>query len=100
MVSGSVLNKVFSSDVDDEIYSTLQFANGAYGQLATNWSDESYRKMSVKVSIWGTNGRINVTARSCRSTFARCPSPARAWCPAGITLHHGADAAGMVLRQR
>jgi len=59
-VSGSTLNSVFSNDVDDEIYSTFQFAKGFYGQLATNWSDESLRKMSVKVSIWGTNGRINV----------------------------------------
>ena len=59
-VSGSVLNRVFSSDVDDEVYSTLQYRDGVYGQLATNWSDESYRKMSVKISIWGSNGRINV----------------------------------------
>jgi scyllo-inositol 2-dehydrogenase (NADP+) len=59
-VSGSVLNSVFSNDVDDEIYSTFQFTKGFYGQLATNWSDESLRKMSVKVSIWGSNGRINV----------------------------------------
>jgi scyllo-inositol 2-dehydrogenase (NADP+) len=59
-VSGTVLNSVFSSVVDDEIYATLQFAPGFYGQLATNWSDESVRKMSVKVAIWGSNGRINV----------------------------------------
>src|SRR5665213_1450807 len=59
-VSGTVLNSVFSSDVDDEIYSTFHFADGAKGQLATNWSDESFRKMSVKLSLWGTKGRINV----------------------------------------
>jgi scyllo-inositol 2-dehydrogenase (NADP+) len=59
-VSGTVLNSVFSSDVDDEIYSTFQFGEGFFGQLATNWSDESFRKMSVKLSIWGENGRINV----------------------------------------
>ena len=59
-VSGTVLNSVFSSDVDDEIYSTFQFGEGFYGQLATNWSDESFRKMSVKLSFWGDNGRINV----------------------------------------
>jgi len=59
-VSGTVLNSVFSGDVDDEIYATLQFAPGFYGQLATNWSDESFRKMSVKVALWGSNGRINV----------------------------------------
>jgi scyllo-inositol 2-dehydrogenase (NADP+) len=59
-VSGTVLNSVFSSDVDDEIYSTFHFSNAFKGQLATNWSDETYRKMSVKLSLWGTNGRMNV----------------------------------------
>jgi scyllo-inositol 2-dehydrogenase (NADP+) len=59
-VAGTVLNSVFSSDIDDEIYATFKFAEGFSGQLATNWSDESFRKMSVKVSIWGANGRINV----------------------------------------
>lgn len=59
-VAGTVLNSVFSSDVDDEIYATFRFAAGFSGQLATNWSDESFRKMSVKLSIWGTNGRLNV----------------------------------------
>jgi scyllo-inositol 2-dehydrogenase (NADP+) len=59
-VSGTVLNSVFSSDVDDEIYSTFHFTKGVKGQLATNWSDETFRKMSVKLSFWGTNGRINV----------------------------------------
>jgi predicted dehydrogenase len=59
-VSGSVLNSIFSNDVDDEIYSTFQFSTSLYGQLATNWSDESFRKMSLKLSFWGSNGRINV----------------------------------------
>jgi len=59
-VSGTVFNSVFSSNVDDELYSTFHFADGIHGQLATNWSDESYRKMSMKISLWGTNGRINV----------------------------------------
>ena len=59
-VSGTALNSVFSSDVDDEIYATFQFADGFFGQLATNWSDESLRKMSMKMSIWGANGRMNV----------------------------------------
>jgi predicted dehydrogenase len=59
-VSGTVLNSVFSSDVDDEIYATLHYSDKLYGQLATNWSDESYRKMSVRLCFWGSNGRINV----------------------------------------
>jgi predicted dehydrogenase len=59
-VSGTTFNSVFSSNVDDELYSTFHFAEGIHGQLATNWSDESFRKMSMKISLWGSNGRINV----------------------------------------
>jgi predicted dehydrogenase len=57
-VSGAVLNRVFSADVDDEVYATLDYGQGVKGQLAANWSDDSFRKMSLKVSIWGTEGRI------------------------------------------
>lgn len=57
-VGGSVLNSVFSKNTDDEVYGTLFFGNGFTAQLSVNWSDESYRKMSTKITIWGTNGRI------------------------------------------
>lgn len=59
-VGGTVLNKIFSSDVDDEVYSTLYFSGGATGQLATNWSDESFRKMSMQITFWGDNGRMRI----------------------------------------
>ncbi len=74
-VSGTVLNSVFSSDVDDEIYATLQFAAGFYGQLATNWSDESFRKMSVRVSLWGSIGRINVDRQELQVYVRSLPDP-------------------------
>jgi predicted dehydrogenase len=80
-VSGSVLNNVFSNDVDDEIYSTFQFAKGFYGQLATNWSDESFRKMSVKLSIWGTNGRINVDRQELQVYLRSLPEPIDGFAP-------------------
>jgi scyllo-inositol 2-dehydrogenase (NADP+) len=57
-VRGTVLNRVFSADVEDEVYSTLFYGDGATGQLLANWSDESNRKMSMKVSIWGEGGKI------------------------------------------
>jgi predicted dehydrogenase len=57
-VGGSVLGKVFSRDTDDEVYGTLYFEGGRTAQLSVNWSDESYRKMSTKISIWGTKGRV------------------------------------------
>ena len=51
-----MLNSVFSRDVEDEVYCTLNYLDGATGQLCVNWSDESLRKMSTKVTVWGTNG--------------------------------------------
>jgi predicted dehydrogenase len=57
-VGGSVLGKIFSRDTDDEVYGTLYFDDGKTAQLSVNWSDESYRKMSTKITIWGTKGRI------------------------------------------
>lgn len=59
-VGGTVLNKIFSRDVDDEVYSTLFFADGMTGQVAANWSDDSYRKMSTKITVSGLNGRLVV----------------------------------------
>jgi predicted dehydrogenase len=64
--SGIVRSSVFSRDVDDEVYATLEFAAGASGQLSVNWSDESFRKMSTKVSVWGTNGRIVADRQECQ----------------------------------
>jgi len=73
-VSGTVLNRIFSNDVEDEIYSTFQFDKRFYGQLATNWSDDSYRKMSLKLSIWGTNGRINVDRQEVQIYIRKPPN--------------------------
>jgi scyllo-inositol 2-dehydrogenase (NADP+) len=59
-VAGSQLKSMFSAEVDDEVYSTLHFGAGITGQLSVNWSDESVRKMSTKISIWGEHGKIVV----------------------------------------
>jgi predicted dehydrogenase len=66
-VSGSILNKVFSRDTDDEVYSTLFFDRGATAHLSVNWSDDSYRKMSTKISVWGTNGRVIADRQECQA---------------------------------
>ena len=57
-VGGSIMNRIFSRDVEDEIYASLFYENGMTGQIAANWSDESQRKMSTKVTVWGTNGKV------------------------------------------
>jgi scyllo-inositol 2-dehydrogenase (NADP+) len=89
-VSGSVLNSVFSNDVDDEIYSTFQFSRGLYGQLATNWSDESFRKMSVKLSFWGSNGRINVDRQELQ-VYVRSLSQSASGFGPGWTVRYTTD---------
>jgi predicted dehydrogenase len=65
-VSGSVLNKIFSRDTDDEVCSTIAF-DGVTAQLSVNWSDESYRKMSTKLTIWGSEGRICADRQECQA---------------------------------
>lgn len=57
-VSGTVLNSIFSEDTEDEVYSTLYFADGVSGQLSVNWSDESFRKMTTRITVSGTQGKI------------------------------------------
>ncbi len=66
-VRGSVLNSIFSRDVDDEVYSTLLYQGGMTGQLAANWSDESHRKMTMKITLWGERAASPPTARRFRS---------------------------------
>ncbi|MBY0441680.1 MAG: Gfo/Idh/MocA family oxidoreductase [Mycobacteriaceae bacterium] len=82
-VDGVVRQSIFSRDVDDEVYATLRYRNGASGQLCVNWSDESFRKMSTKVSVWGTNGRVIVDRQECQTYLRECrpelPELATGW---------------------
>ena len=80
-----MLNTVFSRDVEDEVYSTLFLAHGTTGQVAANWSDDSHRKMSTKLSIWGTNGRLTVDRQETQ-LYVRDPSSAGIPLKAGWTI--------------
>lgn len=89
-VSGVVRHGVFSKDVDDEVYCTLNYTDGASGQLCVNWSDESFRKMSTKISVWGTNGRITADRQECQ-IYLREPSAALPDTPASWTVRYTTD---------
>ena len=65
-VGGSMVNSVFSRGVEDEVYSTIYYDEGLAGQLCVNWSDETHRKMSMRVQIWGKEGRINADRQECQ----------------------------------
>ena len=53
-----MLEPVFSRETDDEVFSTLTTRTGAPPSCRSNWSDESQRKMTTQMTIWGTAGRI------------------------------------------
>jgi len=65
-VTGANLSKIHSTQVEDAVYALFKYPNGAIGTLETNWSDESYRKMTTSVTIYGTKGKIYADRQECR----------------------------------
>jgi predicted dehydrogenase len=91
MVGGTVLQKIFSRQVEDAVYSSLFFpSRGIAGQLAANWSDASVRKMTTKLTVWGTNGRASADRQELqvylRSTAEAAPGYTEGW-----TTHYVTD---------
>lgn len=57
-VTGSSLTSIFSKNVEDAVNATFLYKNGISGTLNVNWSDESYRKPTNKIEIFGSQGKI------------------------------------------
>jgi predicted dehydrogenase len=55
---GSVMKKIFSTKVEDAVYSMLILESGLSGLLSVNWCDETYRKMSTSLMVQGKKGKI------------------------------------------
>ncbi|NMC37108.1 MAG: Gfo/Idh/MocA family oxidoreductase [Bacteroidales bacterium] len=55
---GTKLKQFYSRNVEDAVYSVLTLENGLSGVLSVNWSDETYRKMSTSLVVFGTKGKI------------------------------------------
>lgn len=89
-VGGVRRHGIFSRDVDDEVYCTLDFAGGASGQLCVNWSDESFRKMSTKISVWGTKGKVVADRQECQ-LYLREPHEALPEAGSGWTVRYTTD---------
>jgi predicted dehydrogenase len=89
-VAGTSLNKIFSSDTEDEVLSTLFYKDGLNAQVSVNWSDESYRKMSTKITIWGANGRISADRQECQ-TYLRDAGKAPAGYGPGWNIRYTTD---------
>ena len=82
-VSGTVLGQVFSAETEDEVFTTFRWASGLSGHLSVSWSDESHRKMTTGISIWGTNGKIFVDRQEIqvylRDATSAPPEYGRGW---------------------
>jgi len=65
-VSGTILKRIYSKNVEDAVYSNFFYKAGVTGQLSVNWSDATYRKMSTKVEVLGKKGKIVSDAQECQ----------------------------------
>ncbi|MBU2647457.1 Gfo/Idh/MocA family oxidoreductase [bacterium] len=72
-VSGTILKKIYSKNVEDAVYSNYFYKNGITGQLSVNWSEETYRKMSTKVEVLGKKGKIVSNAQECQMYLKEDP---------------------------
>jgi len=89
-VSGSILSSVFSASADDEVYANLSYADGKTAQLSANWSDDSHRKMSTTLVLWGTNGKIEASRQELH-IHLRTPVAARPDLAAGWNVRYTTD---------
>jgi predicted dehydrogenase len=80
-VSSSTLSRIFSTETEDEVYSSIHFAEDVSTQLSVNWSDGSQRKMSTSVTIWGTGGRIHADRQEIHVFLSGPTSPVEGYRP-------------------
>ncbi|NYG07377.1 putative dehydrogenase [Phycicoccus badiiscoriae] len=79
--AGSVLQKVFSTETEDEVYTTLKFGSRVTAQVSVSWSDESQRKMSTQLTFWGTKGRIHVDRQEVQAYLRNDAQPPEGYRP-------------------
>ena len=88
-VGGASMRSVFSDNVDDEVYASFTYAGGLTGQLSANWSDATQRKMSMRIEIWGTAGKIVADRQECQ-LYLR-DDPGTAGLHSGWNIRHVSD---------
>lgn len=57
-VAGAALVPVFSAETDDQVYGTMRYDGGLTAQVSVDWTDTSVRKMTTRLTLWGTGGRL------------------------------------------
>jgi predicted dehydrogenase len=73
-VAGSVLQSIYSSEVEDLVSSTFIYNKGFSGTVMANWSDETFRKPANIVKIMGTGGKI-IADKHAYKLYLKAPDP-------------------------
>lgn len=55
--------KIHSNNVEDMVSAQLSCDGNKRGYLELNWSDESYRRMTTEITIWGNKGKLYVNSQ-------------------------------------
>jgi predicted dehydrogenase len=85
-VTSAHLHSIYSADVEDAVFASFLYPSGASGTLETNWSDETYRKMSTTVIVQGTKGKLIVDRQECK-VYLRQDAEVEGY-PAGWTVRY------------
>jgi scyllo-inositol 2-dehydrogenase (NADP+) len=86
-VVAAQLQNIFSKDVEDAVYAQFRYPGGASGTLETNWSDDTFRKMSTTVVIYGTKGKIVADRQECR-VYLKSDAPFESYAAGGWTSRY------------
>ena len=73
-VVGSNLIKIYSKNVEDSVSTTFLYENGLCGTLNVNWSDDSYRKPTNKIEVFGNQGKILADQHSIKLFLKSIPT--------------------------
>jgi predicted dehydrogenase len=65
-VQGASLQTIFSEGVEDAVSAVFLYGDKGTGILETNWSDETYRKMTTTIIIYGSRGKLVVDRQELR----------------------------------
>lgn len=57
-VVGSIMQSIYSSEVEDLVSASFIYTGGHSGSIYSNWSDETFRKPTNILTILGTKGKI------------------------------------------
>jgi predicted dehydrogenase len=73
-VAGSIMQSIYSSGVDDLVISNFIYDKGCSGTIMVNWSDETYRKPTNIIKIFGTKGKI-IADKHMYKIYLKEPNP-------------------------